>query len=183
MAFAIRDIRSQLEFGGARPALFNLQITNPVDQGADTKLTFMARAGQIPASTLGVVEVGYFGRKVKIAGDRTFAEWTVTIVNDEDFLIRNAMEEWMSAINLHEGNERNFGTAAPSLYKSQGDVKQYSKAGSAIRNYAFTGLWPTEVSTIDLDWNTTDVIEEFTVTFQYDYWKIGDVTATGFGGT
>ena len=126
MAFAIRDIRSQLEFGGARPALFNINITNPINNSGDTKLGFMARAGQIPASTLGTVEVGYFGRKIKIAGDRTFAEWTVTVVNDEDFRIRNAMEQWMSAINLHESNTRLI-NSSPSTYKSQGDVQQFEK--------------------------------------------------------
>jgi len=180
MAFAIRDIRSQLEFGGARPALFNINITNPINTSGDTKLGFMARAGQIPASTLGTVEVGYFGRKIKIAGDRTFAEWTVTVVNDEDFRIRNAMEEWMSAINLHESNTRLI-NSKPGTYKSQGDVQQFAKAGHRLRNYKFTGLWPTEVSTIDLDWNTTDTIEEFTVTFQYDYWTVNGVT--GDAGT
>ena len=185
MSFAIRDIRSQLEFGGARPALFNLQITNPVDQGADTKLTFMARAGQIPASTVGVFEVGYFGRKIKVAGDRTFAEWTVTVVNDEDFLVRNAMETWMSAINNHVENKRSpqisNGVFGSQGYKSAGEVRQFSKTGQEIRHYNFTGLWPTEVSTIDLDWNTVDTIEEFTVTFQYDYWTVGGFT--GNGGT
>jgi len=183
MAFAIRDIRSQLEFGGARPALFNLNITNPIDSTGDAKLEFMARAGQIPASTLGTVEVGYFGRKIKIAGDRTFAEWTVTVVNDEDFLVRNAMEAWMSGINRHELNTRSA-QAAPGLrYKSQGSVRQFAKVGgSPIRTYQFNGLWPTEVSTIDLDWNTTDTIEEFTVTFQYDYWEVAG-GSTGTGGT
>ena len=183
MAFAIRDIRSQLEFGGARPALFNILITNPINGAGDQKLQFMARAGQIPASTLGTVEVGYFGRKIKIAGDRTFAEWTVTIVNDEDFLIRNAMEQWSSAINQHVSNTRGGGAAsAPITYKSQGDIQQFGKTGNAIRNYQFEGMWPTEVSTIDLDWNTVDTIEEFTVTFQYDYWTVRNV-GTGDGGT
>jgi hypothetical protein len=181
MPFNVNEIRSQLALGGARPALFNINITNPVNSAGDAKMEFMARAGQIPASTLGTIEVGYFGRKIKIAGDRTFAEWTVTVVNDEDFLIRNAMESWMSAINRHEDNDRDFGTSAPFLYKSQGHVQQYAKSGRGLRNYQFTGLWPTEVSTIDLDWNTTDTIEEFTVTFQYDYWKVSG--EAGFGGT
>ena len=181
MAFNVNDIRSQLALGGARPALFNINITNPVNSQGDQKMEFMARAGQIPASTLGVVEVGYFGRKIKIAGDRTFAEWTVTVVNDEDFLIRNAMEGWMSAINQHEPNLRDFGSSAPSLYKSEGYVRQFAKQGRALRDYRFTGLWPTEVSTIDLDWNTTDQLEEFTITFQYDYWKAEG--EAGSGGT
>jgi hypothetical protein len=171
MPFAIESIRSQLVGGGARPALFNINITVPGEALASTKLQFMARAGQIPASTLGTIEVGYFGRKIKIAGDRTFAEWTVTVVNDEDFAVRNGMENWMSQINQHEINKRQF-SENPGRYKSQGHVQQFGKIGNSIRKYDFVGMWPTEVSTIDLDWNTTDTIEEFTVTFQYDYWQV-----------
>ena len=92
MAFNINEIRSNLALGGARPSLFQIIMNNPVDAAGDAKLPFMAQAAQIPASTVGTIEVPYFGRKIKIAGDRTFAEWTVTIINDEDFLIRNAME-------------------------------------------------------------------------------------------
>ena len=94
MAFNINEIKSQLVFGGARNSLFQVQITNPANGTGDLKVPFMVKAAQIPAATLGVIEVPYFGRKVRIAGDRTFAEWTVTVINDEDFLIRNAMEEW-----------------------------------------------------------------------------------------
>ena len=83
MAFNINEIRSQLALGGARPALFQVIMNNPANSGGDAKIPFMARAAQIPASTVGTIEVGYFGRKIKIAGDRTFAEWTVTITNDE----------------------------------------------------------------------------------------------------
>ena len=172
MALNINEIRSQLVLGGARPALFQVIFNNPVNAAGDVKVPFMCKAAQIPASTVGTIEVPYFGRKIKIAGDRTFAEWTVTIVNDEDFLIRNSMEEWMQSINSHLGNIRKFGAASPSLYKESADVTQYSKTGVPIREYKFNGIFPTEVSTIDLDWNSTDAIEEFTVTFQYDYWEV-----------
>ena len=101
MAFNINEIRSQLALGGARPTLFQVNITNPANAAADLKSPFLIRASQVPASTLGFIEVPYFGRKVKIAGDRTFAEWNVTVINDEDFLIRNSMEEWMNTINSH----------------------------------------------------------------------------------
>ena len=182
MAFNINDIRSQLALGGARPALFQVIMNNPANSGGDAKVPFMARAAQIPASPIGTIEVPYFGRKIKIAGDRTFAEWTVTVVNDEDFLIRNAMEEWMQNINSHLGNVRKFSAAAPSLYKENAQVIQFSKSGLPIRQYTFNGMWPIEVSTIDLDWNTTDTIEEFTVTFQYDWWEVdGGITGNAGG--
>ena len=142
----------------------------------------MCRAAQMPASTLGTIEVPYFGRKVKIAGDRTFAEWTITIMNDEDMIIRNAMEQWSNSINSHLGNLRAFGSASPALYKANASVVHYGKTGLPLRTYTFNGLFPTEVSPIDLDWNTTDTLEEFTVTFQYDYWEVSGVTGNA-GGT
>jgi len=92
MAFNVNEIRAQLTAGGARSSLFQVQFSNPANAAANLKVPFLVKAAQIPASTLGTIEVPYFGRKVKIAGDRTFAEWTVTVINDEDFLIRNAME-------------------------------------------------------------------------------------------
>ena len=181
MALNINEIRSQLVLGGARPALFQVIFNNPVNAAGDVKVPFMCKAAQIPASTVGTIEVPYFGRKIKIAGDRTFAEWTVTIVNDEDFLIRNSMEEWMQSINSHLGNIRKFGAASPSLCKESADVTQFSKTGVPIREYKFNGIFPTEVSTIDLDWNSTDAIEEFTVTFQYDYWEVSGATGNAGG--
>ena len=182
MALNINEIRGQLALGGVRPALFQVLLNNPVNPAGDAKMPFMARAAQIPASKLGMIEVQYFCRKIKIAGDRTFAEWTVTVVNDEDFLIRNAMEEWMQNINTHLGNVRKFAAASPSLYKENANVVQFSKTGIPIRQYTFNGMWPIEVSTIDLDWNTTDTIEEYTVTFQYDWWEVvGGITGNAGG--
>tara|TARA_B110000503_G_scaffold76043_1_gene117424 strand:+ start:1221 stop:1769 length:549 start_codon:yes stop_codon:yes gene_type:complete len=177
MAFNIQEIRSQLVLGGARASLFQVTINNPSNSAADIKVPFMAKAASLPASTLGQIEVPYFGRKIKVAGDRTFAEWTVTIINDEDFLVRNAMEQWMNSINSHAGNIRDFGSASPLLYKSDAQITQFSKTGVPIREYSFRGLFPTEVSTIEMAWETTDAIEEFTVNFQYDWWEVtGGIT-------
>ena len=177
MAFNIQEIRSQLVLGGARASLFQVQIANPANGAGDIKVPFMVKAAAIPASTLGSIEVPYFGRKIKVAGDRKFAEWTVTIINDEDFLVRNAMEQWMNSINSHAGNIREFGSASPLLYKSNAQITQFSKTGVPIREYTFNGMFPTEVSTIEMAWETTDAIEEFTVNFQYDFWEVsGGVT-------
>ena len=182
MAFNINEIKSQLALGGTRPSLFQVTLTNPVNAAADLHFPFMCRAAQMPASTLGMIEVPYFGRKIKIAGDRTFAEWTVTLINDEDMIIRNAMEEWSNNINSHLGNLRSFGTASPTLYKANATVTHFGKTGLPLRSYTFNGLFPTEVSPIDLDWNTTDTLEEFTVTFQYDHWEVAGITGNA-GGT
>lgn len=179
MAFNIQEIRSQLVLGGARASLFQVQIANPANGAGDIKVPFMVKAAQLPASSLGQIEVPYFGRKIKIAGDRTFAEWSVTVINDEDFLIRNAMEQWMNSINSHAGNIREFGSASPLLYKSNAQITQFSKTGVPIREYTFNGMFPTDVSTIEMAWETTDAIEEFTVTFQYDFWEVtGGITGT-----
>jgi predicted urease superfamily metal-dependent hydrolase len=92
------------------------------------------------------------------------------------------MEEWMQNINTHLGNVRSFGTSAPALYKENVQVIQYAKTGTPLRQYTFNGMWPVEVSSIDLDWNTTDAIEEFTVTFQYDWWEVDGGTTGNAGG-
>jgi len=169
MAFNINEIRSQLTLGGARPTLFQCNITNPANSAGDLKTPFLVRASQVPAATLGFIEVPYFGRKTKIAGDRTFAEWNITVMNDEDFKIRNAMENWSHRINNHSENLNQYGTN-PSQYKAQALVKQYSKEGGVIQTYKFDGLYPVAVSPIDLAWEA-EAIEEFTITFAYDWWE------------
>ena len=182
MAFNVNEIRSQLTLGGARASLFQVTFTNPANSVADIKVPFLVRSSQIPESSLGVIEVPYFGRKVKLAGDRTFGDWSVTVINDEDFLIRNAMEEWSNKINSLQTNLRSFGSAAPLLYKSTAEVTQFSKTGVPIRSYKFNGIFPTTVAAIDLNWGDTDTIEEFQVTFQYDWWEVsGGVTGRAGG--
>lgn len=182
MAFNVNEIRSQLTLGGARPTLFQVTIQNPSNASGDIKVPFMVEAATIPASTLGTIEIPYFGRKVRIAGDRTFGQWAVTVMNDEDFLIRNAMEQWMNSINSHEGNVTAFGSASPLLYKSQAQVIQYSKTGIPIRTYQFNGLFPVALSDIELAWGNTDRIETFGVTFQYDWWEVsGGITGNAGG--
>lgn len=177
MAFNINDMKSQLVYGGARQNLFQVQILNPANGSGDLKTPFMVQAAQIPSSDLGIIPVFYFGRQMKLAGDRTFGEWTVTIINDEDFLIRNAMEEWSNRINRLERNIRDI-----SRYKSTASVTQFAKDGSRIRTYEFNGIFPSNITPIDLDWSTTDQIESFQVTFQYDYWQIGQSSTGSAGG-
>lgn len=171
MAFNINEMKAQLAFGGARSSLFQVTITNPVSTLADVKLPFLCRAATLPESQLGTAQVPYFGRKINLAGNRTFSPWRVTIINDEDFLIRNAMEQWTNAINSLQGNLNTLG-GSPTLYKSQGIVVHYAKTGLPLRTYQFEGIFPVSVSEIDLDWNNTDSIEEFQVTFEYDNYQV-----------
>jgi hypothetical protein len=184
MAFDINEIRNQLTFGGARASLFEVSITNPVNTTADSKISFMGRASSLPASNLGTINVPYFGRQVKFAGNRTFEQWAVTVVNDEDFLVRNALEDWMSSINTHEGNINAIGGGVPALggnYKSQAQVNQYSKSGSILRGYNFNGLFPVSLSAITLDWDSEE-IQTFEVQFEYDWWNVS-TGITGDAGT
>lgn len=172
MSFNINEFKSQLTGGGARPTLFQVQILNPVAPQADFKVPFMCRAAGIPASTVGTIEVPYFGRNVRYAGDRTFEDWTVTIINDEDFLVRNAMEAWSNAIATHDGNMR----ALPQDYKSNGVITQFGKDGTALRSYIFEGMYPLSIDAIELSWDAADTVEEFGVTFQYDFWRVEGIT-------
>lgn len=171
MTFNINDIKSQMKFGGARPTLFNIQVTNPINPDADQKLTIAAKAAQLPGLTLGIIPIGYFGRIIKVPGDRDFAPWTTTIHEDEDFSVRNALEEWHNAINAFERNIATVGSA-PSNYKSQAIVTQYAKDGSELRIYQFNGIWPSEISPIEVDWDARDQIEQYQVTWQYDSHEI-----------
>jgi len=182
MAFNINDIKAQLTGGGARQSLFLVQFNNPANAAGNAKLRFMVKAASIPEARLGNIDVPYFGRKLKLAGDRVFEPWNVTVINDEDFLVRNALENWSNAINSLEGNLRSFPTASPTAYKSNATVQQYGKTGTMLREYTFYGIYPADVSTIALDWNATDQIEEFTVQFQYDYWLVSNGTTGDAGG-
>lgn len=181
MAFNINDIRSQLTFGGARGTLFQVVIQNPVNNSAASKIPFQCRAAHLPESQLGTIQVPYFGRMLKLAGDRQFQPWDVTVINDEDFKIRNAMEEWSNRINKLQGNIRDLPGSEASLYKSQAQVIQFSKTGKKIREYQFNGIWPSVITRIDLDWADQDRIEEFMVQFEYDWFEVvgGDTGNAG----
>ena len=193
MAFSIDTFKSALALGGARPSLFEVQITFNPGSGLVTdglsKLQFMARAASLPASTVGSFPVPYFGRQIKLAGDRVFEDWQVTIINDEDFAVRAAFEEWSKLINSHEPNLASLrpglglgaGAASSLGYKANAEVRQYSKLGHVIRRYQFVGLYPTIVSDIALNWGETDQIEEFAVQFSYDYWEVVDTTTAPLG--
>jgi len=135
-------------------------------------MTFLCKGAQIPGSDIGTIEVPYFGRVIKIAGNRTFAEWTTTVINDEDFVIYNAIQEWMNQINSHQANFRTAAAGnAPLGYQVDSEVFQYAKTGEEIKKITIVNMWPSSLAPIDLAWETNDAVEEFTCTWQYDYWK------------
>ena len=179
MAFSVNDFRSQMTGDGARPNLFEVSMPFPAFSApgnAQTKLTFMCKSAQLPGSTIGVVPVQYFGRELKFAGNRTFADWTISVINDEDFVVRNAFERWMNGINSHNLNVRNPLALAPFGYSVDSDVTQFGKKGDTIKRYRFVGVFPTDITPIDVDWGSNDTIEEFSVSLSYQWW---DAVETG----
>ena len=180
MAFNVAEFRANMIGDGARPNLFSVSLVFPTIANnaalAGSKTTFMAKSAQLPGSTVGTVPVYYFGREMKFAGNRTFADWTLTIINDEDFTIRNSLESWMNAINSNTSNVRSTVAARPSTYTTDAIVTQYGKTGDILKSYRFVGLFPIDLAPIDLDWGTNDSIEEFSTTFAYQYWEANTTT-------
>ena len=203
----ITNFRSQLSGGGARPTLFEVNIENfagesgnlNTGQGApDTEaiawagagspgndFRFLCKATSMPTQTIGVVDVPFRGRILKVAGDRTFEPWTVTVINDESFNIRKAFESWTEKINAIDSG---VGSVDPKSYMGQGFINQLSRSVSrgatsiaadtanqkVLHSYKVQEIWPSEISSIDLSYESSDAIEEFTVTFQVNYMERGE---------
>jgi hypothetical protein len=171
MSLFVDAFKATLLGGGARPNLFRVIVPFPVASGASAGTTlrnsFLCKAAQLPASSIGNIEVPFRGRTINLAGDRTFESWTITVINDVDFSIRDGFEQWMNFINTHATNT---GIATPISYKQDLEVIQLDKSGAPLKSYTFRGAYPTSVAAIDLSYDTTDSIEEFTVEFQIDYW-------------
>ena len=178
MAFSATEFKTNLVQGGARPSLFSVVLNYPDGITAPPiHSRFLIKGASIPASTIGSYDVFYHGKALKVAGDRTFDTWETTIINDEDFGIRIALEKWMELISNHRLNTRNKdnfditeGEGAP--YKRDIWVTQYGKDGEHKHHYHFLGAFPTALSTIALDWGTQE-IEEYTCTWTFDRWMPG----------
>ena len=193
----ITDFKAALQGGGARPNLFEVSIpTFPVAAGEDVwdttlniNFNFLCKAAALPASNVSPIEVPFRGRTLKVAGDRTFDTWTVTIINDENFAIRSAMESWMNGISKLDNAS---GATNPDSYMTDAFVYQLGRGASKgrhstsnngingtdagvkpLRTYQFFDIFPTNVAQIDLSYDSTDTIEEYTVEFQVQYWQAG----------
>ena len=183
---SITNFRDRLIGGGARPNMFEVNITLPEQvQGLgdiEQDMRFLVKAAEIPAANIGNIPVPFRGRVLPVAGDRTFDPWTVTIINDAQFDIRRVMEEWSNLIN---DLQFDVGDINPADYQTKAEVFQLSrqsqgsggqsagKGGEIIqtlRTYNFEGIYPNAVSSIPLDYGATDQIEEFQVTFNYLFW-------------
>jgi hypothetical protein len=181
MAHSIQDFKSALVGGGARPNLFQVEIPAP-PTGVNLTANFpiLCKTAALPASNIASIDIPFRGRIFKVAGDRTFDTWTITVINDQDFLIRNAFETWMQSIGQYGDGS---GFTDPSDYMVDAFVKQFKRGSSTTgtgvatgsglevaATYQFYSIFPTNISAIDLSYDTSDTIEEFTVEFQVQYW-------------
>jgi len=201
-AKTISQFKSKLAGGGARPNLFEVSIPSfpssisdawtSGDNGENGTFKFLCKAAQIPASTVAEIPVPFRGRVMKVAGDRTFDTWTVTIINDEDFKLRTAFEQWSNKLTKLDDNT---GVTNPASYMTDAYVQQLGRGStrfsttnvggehSVLRTYKFYDIWPSEISSIDLSYDSTDTVEEFTVTFQVQYISIGNSLESSTGAT
>ncbi len=179
----ISDFKSRLSGGGARPNLFEVELAFPnavaIDNDVLQKSRFLVKAAALPASTIAPIDVPFRGRILKIAGDRTFETWTITVLNDTDFSIRSAFEKWMNIINKMSDAT---GLVDPEGYQKDATVKQLDRDGGVLRSYKFWDIFPTNISTIDLSYETTDTLEEFTVELQVQWWEAYKGTSVSAGG-
>ena len=168
----ITDFKSKLTGGGARPNLFEVELAFPesisVDNDVKDKSRFLVKAAALPASNITPIDINFRGRILKIAGDRTFDTWTITVINDTDFAIRSAFEKWMNVINkLSDAT----GFNDPAEYQEDAYVHQLDRDGSTLRTYKFFDIFPTNISQMDLSYETIDTVEEFTVELQVLYFE------------
>ena len=176
----LSEFKSALSGGGARPNLFEVSISNaPANAGPlDPDFIMLCKAANLPASNIASIDVPFPGRTFKVAGDRTYDTWSITVINDTDFLIRTFMENWMQHIGQYKDSS---GAATPTDYMATATVIQLKRSSSEIKqtsttgvaddvSYIFQDIFPTNISAIDLSFDSSDAIEEFTVEFQVNYW-------------
>ena len=186
-ARTLDTFKSKLLGGGVRPNFFEVELKFPSlaidDNDVSDRTRFLVKGANLPASNINPIAVPFRGRELKLAGDRTFDTWTITVINDSNFVLRDAFEKWMNIINKHEDNA---GVVDPNVYQQDAYVYQLGRAPITntsgapatsaasipiLRSYHFHDIFPTQVSAIDLSYETTDVIEEFTVEFQVQWWE------------
>jgi len=170
----VDDMKAKLVGGGARPNLFKVTMAFPSYVTANVELaSYMVKATSMPASTIAPITVPFRGRQLQVAGDRTFDPWSVTIINDTDFNVRNSFEQWMNGINQHK---QNTGLTQPSSYMADMIVEQLDKDGTVEKTYNIRGTFPTNLGAIELNYESENAIEEFEVELQVQYWESDKTT-------
>ena len=176
----IDDFRAQLTGGGARPSQFRVLLTFPnwVSLGAPAAQAgqFLIKSSTLPASIITPIDVPFRGRYAKIAGERQFANWNITVINDNDFLIKNALEIWSKGILEHDATN---GRMAPNDYTSDLFVQQLDRNDNILKEYKMFNCFPQNVQEIQLDFGATTQLEEYQVEFSVDYWLAADQGGAG----
>jgi len=171
--FNVNNFKAAIGAGGARPNQFEVTITYPsILPGigdAGQKGSFLITTAELPGSTQGVTPVYYRGRLIKLAGDKEFAPFNMTVINDSAFTIRNALENWMAAI---ESRGTKSGLTTPASYMGTIQIKQLERNGGVLREYKIIDAFPVEVGPVQLDFGTNDQISTFGATFQYQTFEI-----------
>lgn len=172
MAVTIDEFKSRLIGGGARNNQFQVILPFPLfSLGTPQDMedfSFLCKAASLPSSNVGTVQVPFRGRTIKVAGDRTFEDWTTTVINETSFNLRNVFERWSNGMQEHMNVS---GLTNHTDYKVDGTVMQLDRNGDVIKMYLMKGIWPQVVSSIDVAYDTNDSIEEFQVTWSIDYWE------------
>ena len=188
----ISEFKSRLLGGGARPNLFEVELTTLPTSVAlpwqAERFGFLCKAAQMPAQTIANIDVPFRGRIFKVAGDRTIENWSITVINDEDFLFRNAFEEWTQQIaNLDD----NMGSTNPASYMVNAKVYQLGRGSTqasqnnggdsnvVLKEYEFIDIFPVSVGSIDLSYDSTDTIEEYTVEFAVQSYRVKGAGSEG----
>jgi len=172
----INDFKAKLAGGGARNNQFKVTMPFPgyAQVGGEIEdLAFLCKSTSLPAMNIGTVAVPFRGRSIKIAGDRTIPNWSITVLNDTDFKLRNAFERWQNGINNMTDNE---GLTNPVDYQVDAFIDHLDRNGNTIKSYTLRGAFPTGISDISLDFAETTDIEEFGVTFEYQYFESNTTT-------
>ena len=166
---------AKLDKGGARSSLFAVELTPPTTLGQSGNADlyqYMCKGVQLPADTIGVITVNYFGRAVRLPGNRSYEDMSTTIINDEGYPVRNMIELWMNKINDHKGNVRDSSFYNKSQYQGEMKVKSYKKDGDVDKTYKLSNCFPTSVDAIEMAWEPNEAVMEFTVNWAYDYWEL-----------
>jgi hypothetical protein len=172
----INEFKSRLSGGGARANQFKVTMTFPgySSVGGETSdLSYLCTATSIPGQSLGTVAVPFRGRVLNLVGDRTFAPWSMTVLNDTDFKIYRGLERWMNGINNITDNE---GLTDPNDYQVDGFIDHLDRDGNSIKQYQLRGCFPTSLDGIALSYGTNDAIEDFGVTLDYQYFETDTTT-------
>lgn len=170
---SINEFIANFQGGGARPNLYDVTLTFPfgiASPNTSRKASFSCKAASLPSSTLSPIILPYMGREVKVAGDRTFDDWTITILNDTDFDVRDAFERWVDAIGGAVSNLASPGFSNPTRYYANAIVEQMTTEGVPVKWYSMEGIFPINIAEIPLAYDANNQVEEFSVTLAVNYW-------------